>query len=252
VSGGPSLHANIIEYLFPSRLELDGMLNDLDSDPIHASLAVLDPLIPPASAFQGKNDSIPVCDKQGYSSYARVVSALLRVSIEDRQSAKENMWALRHIQALAMYAGDFLQIPSRHSPVFGQQVLKVELQEIISKAQQVTTYLLTSSADERWRLQVIATISNGRTSVALEGLAEFLTELIIHATAVDAIRESRILHTILTHVLDNADKDESEQWILFARKFEKTGSPSFLSYDSYRSHHISRQLFKRPWLLFRP
>lgn len=221
----PGLHANLIADLFPSRLELDNILDNLASDPTDVSLAVLEPLIPPASAFKNENGPAPVCDAQGYSSYARVVSALLQLFVEDRQSAKENLWALQHFQALVLYATDFLRIPSSGSPMFEQHVLKTGLQDIISKTQQVTTYLLTLPTDEGWRLQIITAVSNHRSKATIEGLPKFLTELIRHAKEVDTIRESQILHSILHRVLDNADKDEAERWVIFARKIENIGSP---------------------------
>ncbi len=96
------------------------MLDDLSSDPIHPALAVLDPLIPPGEYAE---IDPPACDSHGFSPYARLVSMLLFVFLEDRQCARRNTWALRHLLALSLYADDYSAYPTGSSPVFRKEAL---------------------------------------------------------------------------------------------------------------------------------
>jgi hypothetical protein len=221
--GCPGFAVNAIKDVFSPRHEMDLTLDNLPSDPISPSLAVLEPLIPPASMFEGKTIPVQTCDDRGYSSYARVISGLLYVFLQDRQAAKDNMWGLRHILALALYSSDFLSVPSAPSPVFHQTALETDLSVLISKVQQVTTYLLNSVPEDGWRSEVISALLEDSKDNLSENISKFLADLIRHASKVDNPRESRILRHVLQHVLDKAELDEADRWILLARKIEKTG-----------------------------
>lgn len=204
----------------PSVPELDRMLDDLSSDPIHPALAVLDPLIPP-----GEYPEIdpPACDSHGLSPYARLVSMLLFVFSEDRQSARRNTWALRHLLALSLYADDYRAYPTGSSPVFRKEAL-MDLEGLIARLQQISTYLLTSAAsDDGWRQKVLDAVANVQP---LDGtapsLALFLRDQLTRARKGDETREARILGRTLLHVLHDADKAEADRWITFARNIERT------------------------------
>lgn len=214
---------DVLKDIIPSQEDVDAMLDSLSADPIDASLAVLDPLVPPSSAFSNKRFSPPPCDSRGYSTYARVLIALLQIFIDDRQLAKANIWALRHLLALSLYAEDFVGVTTAKSPVFLREALSSGLDELVSRVQQVTTYILTSSARDGWRHGVLGVLNEGKTSDNLDSLSKFLVDVIRHAQSNDSGRESRILHRVLQHAFDDADKTEADLWILFARKIEKTG-----------------------------
>lgn len=222
VSRSSSLSVNMFDDIFPSPDEIDNMLEGIPPDPIDPSLAVMDPLVPPSSAFKSKEPPSQAFDDRGYSAYARIVSAVLLVFTDDRQSAKEHMWTLRHFLALALYAEDLQQMPSASSPVFGRNALPVDLTDIISRVKQITTYLLTSSPDDGWLLSVVTALVDDKPADDFRGLSRFLIDLIRHAESVDTIRESRILRNVLQHILD-VDKVQADLWILFARKVENTG-----------------------------
>src|ERR1700722_1594156 len=221
--GCPGFDVDLFRDIFPYRDDMDASLDNLCPDPISPSLAVLEPLIPPISMFKKKSITNPECDDRGYSSYARVVSGLLHVFLQDRQAAKDNMWALRHFLALALYAGDFQNVSSAQSPVFDQRALGAGLDALISKVQQVAIYLLTSSADDGWRSTLLSAVMQDKSINASDCLAHFLAGLIRYAADSETSRESRILHHVLQHILDKADKDEADRWVLLARKLEKTG-----------------------------
>lgn len=198
------------------------MLNNLPSDPIHSSLAVLDPHLPPPSVFKNSGTPEKHYDSLGYSSYVRIVSVLLQFLVEDRQAARQNLWALRHLLALSIYADDFLKIPTAPSVVFQPHVPK-NLLEMIIKIQQITTYLLTSSTDDRFHLAVIAAASVNQPDASSGDLGRMLVELITFASADDNIRDSRILRRVLQHLFSDVSKESADQWMVLAKRLEKAG-----------------------------
>jgi hypothetical protein len=227
--GCPGLHVNIMDDIFPPRPEIDAWLDNLCPDPIHSSLAILDPLIPSASTFNDQPTSSHLYDERGYSSYARVISGLLHVFAQDRQIAKEHMWALRHFFALALYASDLQHIPWAQNSMFNLQAVKSGLKDMFSRIQQVATYLLTSSMDNGWGSTCIAALADDKPISSSDRITIFLTDLIRHARNVGGVREARILRNVLQHILDKADKDEADQWILLARKIESRSKQASLS-----------------------
>lgn len=220
------LEIDLLRDIIPLSDELDTLLYSLPSDPIDSSLAVLDPLIPPASAFTGKYFPEQVYDSEGNSSYARAVYALLHVLVEDRQIARSNHWALRHILALSIYADDFSNVPSASSAVFHSHASKSNLLVIVSKAQQLATFLLTSSLDDNFHATVIKAVSKNGDEVGLNGISGLLISLIGNAKAHDNIRDTRILRRVFQHIFATVSKDEAGQWMTVARKLEKAGTDS--------------------------
>lgn len=222
--GCPGLSVDLLQDIFPPRNEIDGMLYNLSSDPIDSSLAVLDLLVPPPSVFGNIRLQSQPYDHQGRSSYARVVGALLQLFAEQRQLAKENMWALYHFLALSLYATDLLRIPSSESsPVFQALAVKSGLDETVSRVRRVSTYILTSSRDDTWRLKVVSALLEEDSKAVFNGLARFLVELIRRSSTTDSIRDSRIVYTVLQHILSDADDKEADMWIAYARRIEKIG-----------------------------
>ncbi|KAH7909880.1 hypothetical protein BJ138DRAFT_1154228 [Hygrophoropsis aurantiaca] len=219
----PTIDIAVIADLFPSSKELDDMLNNLPSDPPNSSLALLNPCMPSALDFENGKISDLSCDSRGFSPYIRVVAALLHCFGDDRQLAKDNIWALRHILALSQYVQDYLTVPASRSGLLSQDVSIFDLQRILSKAHQLTTYLVSSSAvDDGWHAKVISACSSNGSKAALDPLSKLVADLVEHASNEDTIRDSLILRSILQHLLANATKSDSEQWMLLARKLEKT------------------------------
>ena len=209
--------------IFPSRVELDGMLDALPSTPLDASLAIADPLVPPSVQYRPLKFVREEFDTQGLIKYARVVYGLLLHLADDRQTAKENAWVLHHFIALALYAEELKHLPAAESPVFAQTVTRATLQGILDRVQQVTTYLLSSTTDEKWHTTVTNALVNQGPAASLDGVGQLVVNLVNRTKRYDTIRESRILHTILRHALSTATKADAEQWMLVARKLEKLG-----------------------------
>ncbi|KAG6916946.1 hypothetical protein DXG01_004633 [Tephrocybe rancida] len=218
----PGITFDLPHDVFPSTQELDTMLDQLSPDPIHPSLAVVNPLIPPAASFTKISRTRMTFDRRGFSSYARVVDALLQIFVENRQISKHNVWALQHFQALELYAQDFISMPSAKSEVFAADAIHASLETLVFRVEQVTTYILTSSADEGWREVALAAALDNKRPSSAGTLTMFLFDTIQRSRTSDSPRECRILRNVLQHIFHDVNKDEAERWMLLARKVELT------------------------------
>ncbi|KAG5641970.1 hypothetical protein DXG03_003844 [Asterophora parasitica] len=216
------IHLELPGAIFPSSEEMDQLLVQLSPDPIHPSLAVIDALIPPAVASPKRRNTSQAFDSRGFSTYARVIDALLQVFIEGRQIAKRNVWALQHFQALEVYAQDFINFPSGHSPVFGTEAIHANLESLVAKIEQITTYMLTSTGDEGWREHALTALLESKVSGSSGALSTFLVDTIHRSRDSDSARDIRILRNVLQHVFNDIDVAEADRWILLARKLEST------------------------------
>lgn len=201
------------------------MLDKLSPDSIDPSIAVLDPIVPPSAV---KRSPIVAADSRGFSSYARVTNALLHILIEDRTLLKQNIWTLRHFIALSLYAHDLQRVPSANSPAFEPKALTSALSDIIVKVEQVTTYILRSSSDDRWQSEALNNIlldKNDKHVDSPNHLSRALFEIINFSRNRDTTRDCRVLKTVLNYVLDDVDKAEGGLWVQLARKYEKHGTP---------------------------
>ncbi|KDQ60057.1 hypothetical protein JAAARDRAFT_32435 [Jaapia argillacea MUCL 33604] len=223
------VHLNFLKDVIPSHKRLSAMLESLPSDPIDPSLTVLDPLVPPPSVFNSRRVFDQHFDSAGYSGYARVIYALLQFIMKHRQGARENTWALLHLLALATYAQDFLKVPSGRSAVFSKSISKSNLEDIISKVHQVATYLLSSPSESQWHLNVIQSVDQETNNPTLDYTGRFLADLIKLSKKTDTIRDCRILSSVLQPVLSAAGKDDADQWMLLARRLEKTAPETSLA-----------------------
>ncbi|TCD68845.1 hypothetical protein EIP91_009559 [Steccherinum ochraceum] len=219
-SRASGLDVDVVKDIFPSRKELDAMLDTLPTSPADPSMAVLDPMILPGEADEEGLQS--VTDSFGYSSYARIVVAISFYLMEDRQAAKENIWMLRHLLATSQYAYEVLQIPSTQSAVFGSTVAPSALQEFTTRTQQLLAYLLTSTIEDGWLPRFIASLSSGQRSSPSNDIGDLIYDLVLDGAGRDSMRESRILRTLLQHTLAQAGptKQDGDQLIAIARKLE--------------------------------
>jgi hypothetical protein len=210
---------DVVAHLFPDKATLDAMLDVLPADPPVASLAVLHPLLPPASPLCPTGPPLAY-DVRGYAPYARIITGLLQVLAEDRRAAKENVWALRHVLALALYAEDLLAVPSAVSPVFNA-VDPTAFATLGERAQELATYLLMGSSDEGWRARVLTAVSDDKPLSDGGALPSLLVDLIGCARKTDGSRDCRILGIVLQQLLKDTDAAEAELWMMFSRKIER-------------------------------
>ena len=148
---------------------------------------------------------------------------MLQILAENRHLARHNIWALRHMFALYIYAEDFLNVPSATSFVFGPNTSKSYLRETMVKIQQVTTYLLTTSLEDSFHPRVIKSAAAGQTSSSA-GIDGLLVNLIFHSAEHDNIRDARVLRRTLQYLFSSVTREEADQWMAVVRKFEKSGT----------------------------
>ncbi|KAI0711424.1 hypothetical protein C8Q76DRAFT_677774 [Earliella scabrosa] len=215
------LDVNALVDIFPSRSDFDTMLEALPSTPLDSCLAVVDPLVPPPSQYRAPRSTASQYDSQGFSKYARIVHGLLVYLADDRQTARDNAWVLHHFLALAIYAEELKNLPSKESPVFSQSVSRSALQGVLDKVQQLTAYLLSSTAEEQWHKAVTNSLLGQGPTTGLDGVGQLIVDLVGRARRNDSIRESRVLHMILRQAFSTATKADAEQWMVVARKLEK-------------------------------
>lgn len=250
----PGIHVDLLHDIFPSATQLDLMLDDQCPDAIDPSIAVLDPLIPPFTlrSHSKTASSKQEADRRGFTTYARIVNALLQVFIEDRQLAKRALWALRHFLALSVYAQDLLHIPSptfsssalsfsskhdsnNYSPVFDHDVVTMSaLRNVVSRVKQVSVYLLGSAVDQdddgSWRKLVLDKLLKDApgSESGMSQVQQFLWDVVVYAKEQDKLRDTRVLKIILDSIFsDGVDVGEADLWIQLARKLEKTGMEPF-------------------------
>lgn len=215
---------NAMEDIFPKKSELDAMLDLLPSTPVDTSLAVIDPLaLQSFSDGESISEKTNLMDSSGYTVFVRVAIAMLLYLSEDRSAARSNIWILRHLHSLAQYSNDLLKAPFAENPVFASSISHETLGEIASKVQQLSAYLLSPTMEEGWLLNAVPLLSEGKAGLETDGILQLLGELIRDPRGKDSIREARVLHTLLQQILAIATKSEAEQFILLARRIEKTG-----------------------------
>ena len=220
------LKISILDDIFPSLKALDSMLRRFPHDPINPSIVAIDPLIPTNACSPAHG---PQCaDSRGFSAYARIVEALLRVFLEDRKLAKQNLWALRHFIVLSIFASDYQMVPTEICPLFESKALN-ELGNLIGRVQQITAYLILGSlqdAQDGWRRGVMKRV--GAVNHHSDGtqLEDFVVGVLDAAAESDEILDTRVLGAVLGATLEDIGKEEAEQWVGFAWKLERTGAAS--------------------------
>ncbi|KAF4581811.1 hypothetical protein EYR40_002829 [Pleurotus pulmonarius] len=215
----------------PSRVELDALLEKLAADPPHASLAVIDPLVPPESFFQG-TDAHLRAPGHPWRTYVALVSAILKHHLDNPRliSERVHLWTLRHFVALAVYASDALGVPYAEGGVFAGAAGREEvLSKIVRDVEGVMRAVFVGEQTGAWRRQVLEAVQANSVQM-LDGLPRFVAEMIMLSTEKETIRESRVLHRVLKYVLDDAvGSEEVDLWVGLARKLEKLGESAPLT-----------------------
>lgn len=237
----PGFRVDILRDIFPSCAQLDGMLDRLSPDPNDPSLAILDDLLPttPSQTSKGKIKTPKSTDRRGFSTYARVVDGIAQVFLENRQLAKRNLWVLRHLLALSIYAQDLRNVPNSFvyaSPAFDGKISETSLDGVLGRVKQLSVYLFnvmnaTGVGNEGgWRLMVVEKFLSGKDT-SREGLSDpqrLLFDLILHAKRQDAVRDARVLKVVLEALLaDGVSDAEADLWIQLAKKVERNGLSVF-------------------------
>lgn len=211
------------------------MLNSLSSDPNNPSITVLDDLLPtsPTQTSKGKIKIPKLTDRRGFSQYARLVDGITQAFLENRQLAKRNLWILRHLLSLSVFAQDLKNIPNSYiyaSPVFDGKISETNLDDVLGKVKQLSVYLLNfmnttgGNNEGKWRAVVFEKFLSGKDALG-EGLSDsqrLLFDLISHAKKQDAVRDARVLKIVLDALLADGLSDvEADLLIQLAKKLER-------------------------------
>jgi hypothetical protein len=213
------------------------MLDEFSPEPSDPSLAVLNDLLPttPQPSSKNKTKKPAFADRHGLSPYARVVNGFAQAFLEDRQFAKRNLWALRHLLALSIYAQDLRDVPCSFeyaSPLFDGKISETRLEEIVTRVKQISVYLfnsLSSSGNDEWRCDVVERFLHaaGSRDASRAGLSHsqvFLFDVLWHSKRKDTVRDARVLKTVLESLLtDGVGETEADLWVQLARRLEKAG-----------------------------
>ncbi|KAI0316069.1 hypothetical protein OF83DRAFT_1284410 [Amylostereum chailletii] len=214
--------------ILPSRSRLDDLLQGIRSDPVHPCLAIPQPLVPPALAFDAEDTVVPV-DRDGFSSYARGVTSLLYFFVDNRQAARMQLWMLRHLLVLGIYAEEKIQVPALSNPAFGADIPKDILLDILGRIQQMSTYLLVVPGEPRWHVNVTTLAAGEKSTGSLDTVGEFVVDLVKVAQVDDSYRDSRVLFEVLQHIISDATQEEGDAWMVLARKLEKNSPQTSLA-----------------------
>ncbi|KAJ8507641.1 hypothetical protein ONZ45_g9999 [Pleurotus djamor] len=213
--GIPGVPIDFMQDILPSRAELDEQLELLHAEPAHRSLALVDPIVSDTDS----EDAAALADAG--LSYARIITTLLRYLRDKPAVVADNLWTLRHILALSIYASDLRDIPHIPSPVFsGLDSTGGVLARVVRECDDVLQSSLLGGAGD-WRRKVIDAVQSGQSS-SLAGLSAFVAESIVLSVKEETQRDARILSRVLTCVLQDVTADEVDLWIGLARKLEKT------------------------------
>ncbi|KAI5116021.1 hypothetical protein M0805_005027, partial [Coniferiporia weirii] len=217
--------ADLLKDFFPSSKDLDYMLDDLPTNPIDPILAIVDPLVPPPSTWKEEENVNPSYDRAGLSEYARVVSALLTIAADNRYLVRSDVWLLRHFLTLSLAAVDRMMLRSVESAFFSQTVSESVLRDIDAKVKTLMSFLLANVGEEGWHAAVTQSFLKGsiraETGFLDENITNFVMMVLSAASKGDTIRESRVLYTVMRHILNSATSADAEQWMTLARRVEK-------------------------------
>ncbi|EIW76996.1 hypothetical protein CONPUDRAFT_157270 [Coniophora puteana RWD-64-598 SS2] len=249
----PGLALDVLDDLFPSRSELEGMLASLPAHAADPSIALLEPaILPPGPYSESGEPPSPTqgasVDNRGYGPYARVVSALLTHALDDRRRiANEETWVLPHALRLSVLVQDFIRVPGAGGgTVFGPEALYSDVELLVARAQTLATYVFAMAAsadsDEGDGVRHVlitkaclppaagASASKGASaSATLSAVEQMLVDVVECAKAKDEVRESRVLYALLQHLFADADTSDAEHWLLLARRLEKTAPQTALT-----------------------
>ncbi|KAL5514390.1 hypothetical protein ACEPAG_2478 [Sanghuangporus baumii] len=223
---------DLLQDLFPSQEMLEDRLQNLPSNPIDATLAIVDPLIPPPSLWH--DDVIEhldqPSDRTGMFEYSRIVNALLVAATDNRDLVRQNIWLLRHFLILTLAATEKQMVPSAVSGYFSQDVAPDVLQEIATRTKSLTAFLLSETYDEEWHTEIVRTFVTGKDRLAWNrDPSSFVVDLLKLATKDNGLRESRVLYMVLRHLLNGAVTNDAEQWMTLTRRIEKQASRATLA-----------------------
>jgi E3 ubiquitin-protein ligase listerin len=246
IGGSEEPSASLGAGVLPDQASFDVSLSSIASFRPDPSLAVTDPLVPLGSP-SGKPRQVFSYDRHGLSAYARATLALHHAVSRNRHASLQNLWALRHLSALAVFARDFAAIPSLPNPLFAPQDLpeaQVRAEEIVEKTHQSILYMLTAVSDElssSWHQDMIASLREVGSRALINGgqLAELVGVLYSKSVQEEGSLFPRILHIVLRGILREASSEEANLWLGLAQTIQDRGEMFSLPHLRYSLTHLA-------------
>ncbi|VDB92351.1 unnamed protein product [Peniophora sp. CBMAI 1063] len=219
-----SLNSARIEAIdvLPPQEYLDSLSASLSLDPIQASLGVLLPLIPPPGIVEPFEGPVPCTDAAGLGPYARAVSAWGIATMSDRSTARSQLWVLRHLILLGVLAEEATLLPDAPNPAFGPNMEESTLLDLMIRAQQLCSYLLTVPSEDGWHASVVG-------DTARDTVGAFVKQVLGAAKERDGYRYARVLLDVLAYISSDITSADADLWIGLARKLEKSSPNTALA-----------------------
>lgn len=217
--------------LLPTSTEMISQISTLSLSQIAPALAVIDPLVPQLP--EGPSARSAESDLYGYSSFARLATAVSLILSSDRSLLRSNLTWIRVLSTYNLFASDELALPGSSKHVFGSEVVRGELEGIVKSGDALRSYALSSMAgslEVGWHQASISAIGSGKTE-GKDGACALLGELVEAAREGEDIYASRVLRDLLAGVLQysGAGVAEAEGWLMFGRTLQDKGE--LLSFD---------------------
>ncbi|KAF8329398.1 uncharacterized protein EI90DRAFT_3125180 [Cantharellus anzutake] len=192
------------------------------------SLAVFDSLVPVQDV---SSPAIHIrYDENGYSSYGRVLVALLELVSSHRHVGRVNPWVIEHLAILELMARDFVMSPASPNPLFRSLPSEASLRSVetvLDASKKATTYILSffsTRLDADWHRKVAASIrpaSLSRGAATADGFALFVSELLRNSIKSKDVNGPRVLRTVLHGVLRESGTPEVDIWLSIAREVQE-------------------------------
>lgn len=207
----------ILLEALPSHSNLDRELDELEDNP-SLVLAEADPLI---SLDEREPSSVALLayDRQGFSKYVRLGSAVAKILSEERHLAKENLWTLRHLLALQQICSDFVSAAFWPSGAIRQgstDNARVLLDTVVP----IVIYLgnsLFSDLSLEWHKQTISRLQKPGSHVSPQDAQDIVYQAYSNVSlGAASTRNARLLRRLMQFVLRDAESDILELWSGFA------------------------------------
>lgn len=200
-------------------------ITTLSLSKIAPALAVIDPLVPQLP--EGSPARSSESDLYGYSSFARLATAVSLILSSDRFLLRSSPIWIRVISTYNLFASDELALPGSSKHVFGAEIARGELEAIVKTGDALRSYALSSTAgslEVGWHQASIAAVASGKLE-GKDGVCTLLGELVEAAREGEDIYASRVLRDLLAGVLQysGAGVAEAEAWLMFGRTLQDKG-----------------------------
>lgn len=209
----------ILLEMIPPQHDLDRSVDDLNDNP-SPLLAECDPMIR-LGEYEPDSVALVTYDSYGFSEYARVGAALTMLLSDDRQLARDNLWAFRHLLVLQQLCSDFVSAPSWPSNVFRSDASD-EVHSLLDTIAPLVIYLggsLLSDHPLQWHKNIVLRLrefnSDPVTPRSAEDFVYQCYSIVAHGPP--ASRNLRLLRRVMQFVLRDAETEVLDIWSGFAQ-----------------------------------